>query len=299
MQNPTATRKPAITKQTIEIKKNGPGTVEWRFYDIVSCFYVLEGELSFKTPSKTIWVQKDECLFVFPEVLFNLSSVPDSTTIRIIYFNPDIYCGFNSNKLAETANAIFSRQDLEFFKTNQTSFVGKRFAKWFKTTFSLDSSDEKYEIDLASNSIELLSILTDLTAGKKYRPIKKSKPEVNLTRMVKYIKDHWNEKFTIDDLVGELKIKERQCLRIFQDYLHVSPMQYLMALRLEEATKMLSGSEILSVSQIAENCGFVSSSYFIKVFKRRYGVTPSQYATETTASKKLDNPLEALSDFFG
>ena len=227
-------------------------------------------------------------------------SVTDTTKIRLIEIDPTVYDGFYGDALSnDVAIPLLTRKDLQYFKTNKTSLVGKRFAEWFKRTFEQNNNDNNYIINASISCVDLLSILSDLSQGKTYKVTKPALSEKNLAMMIAFMEEHLSEQITVADIGGSCDIKERQCLRIFQDYLHVSPMQYLMSRRLEEAADLLASAKILKVSEISKKCGFVSSSYFIKLFKRAYGQTPSQYATGSNPAKQLDNPLDALSDFFG
>ena len=54
--------------------------------------------------------------------------------------------------------------------------------------------------------------------------------------------------------------------------------RYLTALRLSKATEMLHETE-LSILEISLRCGFQNVRYFIKIFKRQYGVTPYKFKT--------------------
>lgn len=267
---------------------------------MIICLQILEGELAFKTPSKTTWIQKDELLFVSSGVLFSLLSATQSTIYQLIEIDPSIFKGFAGDALyQEVTEGLLLRPELQYFKTNKSSFVGKRFQKWFKQIESADSSDENYIIECASLAIELVDMLSDIVKGKPPRSIRNTLAERNLADMIRFIEDNWAKPITVKDIGNAAGVKERQCLRIFQDYLNISPAQYLILRRLDEAAKLLSGSQIYTVVEISKKCGFVSSSYFIKLFKRTYGKTPSQYATETIVAKRPENPLEALSDFFG
>ncbi|RAV14181.1 response regulator [Paenibacillus contaminans] len=53
---------------------------------------------------------------------------------------------------------------------------------------------------------------------------------------------------------------------------------YLLRIRMERAVQLLKGSE-LKIFEIAANVGYLTTSYFIKVFKKYYGITPQEYRT--------------------
>lgn len=62
--------------------------------------------------------------------------------------------------------------------------------------------------------------------------------------------------------------------RLFRDSLDISPYQYLMHIRLDEARRMLEQG--VSVTEACFACGFGDCSRFIHYFKREMGITPSK-----------------------
>ena len=71
-------------------------------------------------------------------------------------------------------------------------------------------------------------------------------------------------------------ISERECYRIFREYLHIAPAEYMRSYRMQKACQMLAeGQE--SVTEISHACGLGSSSYFGKVFYESMHCTPSEY----------------------
>ena len=56
----------------------------------------------------------------------------------------------------------------------------------------------------------------------------------------------------------------------------VSFVSYLNDFRLNVAARLLSSNDY-SILSVAENCGFFNLSYFNRMFKKKYGVTPGRY----------------------
>lgn len=65
--------------------------------------------------------------------------------------------------------------------------------------------------------------------------------------------------------------------RVFRDSLGVTPHQYILARRMEQAKRLLWINSGLSMLEIALACGFGSSSHFSAQFKRHTGQTPLQW----------------------
>lgn len=67
---------------------------------------------------------------------------------------------------------------------------------------------------------------------------------------------------------------------VFRSKYEKSPMEYLQELRLEYVRKMLVQELKLPVKEIARAVGFNDALYLSKVFRRKFGVTPSEYRNQ-------------------
>lgn len=75
-------------------------------------------------------------------------------------------------------------------------------------------------------------------------------------------------------IAEEIGISTRQLERIFGRYLNCSPKKYLMDLRLNRARNLLVQTE-QSVTEIALACGFESPGHFARVYRGKFGITPT------------------------
>ena len=62
----------------------------------------------------------------------------------------------------------------------------------------------------------------------------------------------------------------------FKKYYGISPMKYVIAVKLEKAKMLLRCSD-LKIRTIARSCGFETPTYFSTYFRREYGITPEEY----------------------
>ena len=69
---------------------------------------------------------------------------------------------------------------------------------------------------------------------------------------------------------------ESHFMRFFKNTMGVSFVSYLNDFRLNVAARLLSSNDE-SILSVAENCGFFNLSYFNRMFKKKYGVTPGKY----------------------
>ena len=99
-----------------------------------------------------------------------------------------------------------------------------------------------------------------------------------LSQIVNYINDHILEEININDLAKRFNISRTKLYTIFQEGQHTGIAEYIKNERLNRAIEFAKDKS-LSVSEICEKSGFNDVNYFIKVFKKKTGMTPKKYQT--------------------
>ena len=103
---------------------------------------------------------------------------------------------------------------------------------------------------------------------------------------IAYIEEHYREKCTLNQIAEHAERSPIYFHDVFQDVMGITPYEYIAHLRLEEAKRLLSLSD-MDPCDIAEYCGFCSQSYFNFVFKKAMGMTPLNYR-RSAAARFLD-----------
>ena len=91
-----------------------------------------------------------------------------------------------------------------------------------------------------------------------------------------YIKQHFAEKITLEQLANTVYISPAYFSRLFKHELGISFTSYLNNVRIEKSKNLLTDNS-LKLVDIAYMVGFESQSYFTKVFKKIVGIPPLQY----------------------
>lgn len=91
-----------------------------------------------------------------------------------------------------------------------------------------------------------------------------------------YIDQHYKESITLDLLAEKVSINKYYMAHAFKREYGVSPINYLIARRIQESKRLLTETD-LSLSQIATVLGFSSSSYFSQSFRNAEGISPTEY----------------------
>ena len=87
---------------------------------------------------------------------------------------------------------------------------------------------------------------------------------------------NFSQENRIADLAKQFNFSERNLKRRFQLATQISPNQYLQQVRVDKAKKLLLTTE-MNVQQIAYAVGYENVSFFIRVFNKITGCTPSQW----------------------
>jgi AraC-like DNA-binding protein len=95
-----------------------------------------------------------------------------------------------------------------------------------------------------------------------------------------------NPDLDVSWIARELNVSPNYLTRAFRTT-GETPMRYLMSLRLDFASQLLSEAN-LRVKEIAFRCGFVSSSHFCSVFKRKFEMSPMEFALIKQAAASPD-----------
>jgi AraC-like DNA-binding protein len=91
-----------------------------------------------------------------------------------------------------------------------------------------------------------------------------------------HIDTHFREALPIGSLARMAGVSASTFSRHFKKMTGIGLEPYLLNLRLEEAKRLMKTGG-LPVSRVAQDCGFHSSAYFVKVFGKRLGMTPGDY----------------------
>ncbi len=139
------------------------------------------------------------------------------------------------------------------------------------------------DIDYELNSMELIcriwkGVFQRLNGQKSFLPDRSMdfSHVGRIHKMLAFIQTHYQEPLSVDQIAQAGEVSRRECFRCFRSLINQTPMEYLNQYRLSVAAHLLSsGSQPLA--SISESCGFENISYFTKLFKRRFGMTPGQF----------------------
>lgn len=98
---------------------------------------------------------------------------------------------------------------------------------------------------------------------------------------ITYLKNHiYDNNLKIETLIQLSGVSGTYFHRIFQTNFSMSPQKYILSKRLSQAKSIIDSGDFDNISEIANFVGFNDPLYFSRVFKKKYGVSPSHYAKQ-------------------
>ena len=105
--------------------------------------------------------------------------------------------------------------------------------------------------------------------------------------------------FSLDAYLRDLPFNYDYARRLFKKETGLTPHRYLSDLRLNSAAQYLAGSGKNSpnISEVAHLCGFRDALYFSRMFKKKYGISPTLYAESPTQQLPAQQDADSIKTF--
>ena len=94
--------------------------------------------------------------------------------------------------------------------------------------------------------------------------------------MISYIQQSFTGEISLKEFGEQFHLSEKYVSQYFKEHFHITLSKYVTYLRLEHAKQLLQNSDI-PVTEVAMLSGYQNVSYFIRSFKKTYGVSPLKY----------------------
>lgn len=152
------------------------------------------------------------------------------------------------------------------------------------------------ENDSFYSLIKLLIILHELSIDKEMRELASrsfttSPPQGEgnndkLNKIIEYIHQHYSDTIRLSDIAEMVHMSEASFSRFIKQHTSKSFIDFLTDIRLGGASRALIDST-QSIAEIGYSCGFNNLSNFNRVFKKKKGVTPSEFRDNYRKNKTI------------
>jgi AraC-like DNA-binding protein len=232
-----------------------PNLIGSHIHNCYEIYFNLSGNISFLVNNKIYPVEKGDIIF----------SRPDDVHVCIVH-NKCIHEHFCLWITKECGDKLFP-QDLKknFFHFSKTET---------ETIFELISninSEDIPEYEKASMILQIVFILSNKASSEPTRTI----IPMEFQQVLDYIDCNFFQITCIGDLCRKFSISPSTLGRWFKKYVYLPPTELIKSKKLSFAKSLLDNGA--TVTDACIQSGFSDCSYFISVFKNKFGVTPLHY----------------------
>jgi AraC-like DNA-binding protein len=154
-----------------------------------------------------------------------------------------------------------------------------------------DSADAQQRASAVLAELVMACVRYCQPAPRRVRQASQQAADQRRKRQVKavreYLQEHFAETISLDQVATEHNMNTFYLSRAFSQEFGASITDVLAGVRMERARELLEDAE-LSVKQIAYQVGYTNGNYFSKVFRRYYGLSPSEFqVNKFSRSRKI------------
>lgn len=248
-------------EQTVPNHKAGP----W-ILDYYLVHYVMSGQGQFQSFGKEYSLQSGDSFFIFPgELCEYISDEHDPWRYRWVGFKGSIVDQWMSSLGISTLNPVVN------------TGVNRRIPALFYRIFH-SLKERQANCDLLSDGYMRL-LFAEYAKNTGYRHPNDKQPHTEIERQVaqaiRWLTLQYSQPISIEQMAQSLGYHRTHLSKMFKQYTGMSPMNYLLKIRMERAKLLLAGT--LTIEQVSSSVGFSDPLYFSKQFKKWCGQSPTEY----------------------
>lgn len=250
--------------------------IEWHWHTEFEFVYVETGTVYFGISDKQFALSEGQGVFINSKILHRYFSQGNAIVPNFVlmpYF------------IAAQDSLIYQKYVLPIMSSPMDYQIFSSDIPWQAQALSLmremmAAQEKASDVELVNSYLiqkiwHILYQNTDVEhMGKKENYSASSQARLQL--MMQYIHQKFAYNISLSDIADQAKVSKSTALNLFQRYLGISPVTYLINYRLQEAAKLLASTE-KKVTVISKDTGFDSVDYFCKAFKKYYKLTPTEY----------------------
>ncbi|WP_412761625.1 helix-turn-helix domain-containing protein [Paenibacillus chibensis] len=245
-----------------------------KIYDYYLLHYVESGKGMFRSEQHTYELGEGSCFLIHPGQLVSYASdAADPWRYRWTAFS-----GSEAEVLADSAG--FTGDQSILYTSGSTlipSSIQRIADAFYSKKESSDMAALGYLYLIFSEAREILTSEIRLTGTE-------SQVQRTVKQMIHYMSAQYAHPVSIEQMCESLGYNRAYLSRIFKKETGMSPVTYLLKLRIDKSRQLLRERPELSIEQVAASVGMTDALYFSRQFKRLCGHSPSHYRTLVAAS---------------
>ena len=250
--------------------------IDWHWHMKFQLCLTTHGTVVWNTESHKTLIPAGEGIFINSEQVHMAKPLGKEAAFFCIDISPDFLCPEKENPLYQkNVRPILEESGLDQKKiTRQTSQGIEILSLLSQMASAFELKSDGYEFDLLSGIFKLWKNLR-IYLDTDIRNIP-STEDNRFKKMLLYLQQNYATDFCLDAMASHIGLSRSECCRYFKRKSGQTISDYLRQYRIHKSLELLTESDI-SISQIAQCCGFSNQSYYTKEFRRVTETTPKQY----------------------
>lgn len=270
----------ALYEQDLNIAKalsTTPSTYPYyHYHNYYELYYLFSGERYYFIEDKTYHIKTGSLVLIKPNVIHGTISYSKVGFDRILIcfkkkFLAEILPILSDTDIFKCFNEGIHVIPLESDVQNYIEFSINNILKEYNEAKTGWESYIKFAL-----SQLILYISRHVKRPDSYEPIYINSTHKIISEITAYINNNFNEDITLNAVSDMFHISPCYCSRTFKKLVGFSFSEYINNVRIKEARKLLAKTD-MSVSEIAYQIGFNSSTHFGRIFKNIVGISPLEY----------------------
>ena len=273
---------PLVVHETL-LSDKPMGFNNWHWHEEIQLTYVLEGSMVTTAQGMDYVLRPGDGFFINS----NLSHMtrptsPDSARYLSLNVKPSLLTLFHGSVVEQKYFLPYVNDPyFQFVQLTPDTLWQERVLGDMRILFGiLQEKPFGFELEAYSYLLHIWRTLLDHVDTEPERMPVFERREAQ--QILAFLNEHYAEPVTLEQVSAHIHMNEAKCCKLFKSAYGRSIFTYLTDYRLEKSILLLSDPS-LSVTRIAELCGFNSTSYFIKRFREKVGVSPLQYRNRAAA----------------
>ena len=253
--------------------------IHW--HEEVEIIFISSGTCNYKLDLSTFIVNEGDILIIGSQKLHSLSRISEKNLKWVSFvFNMDMIKSLNSDgALLKYISPILNENHKLPIKISKNDIGYNCLLDTIQNIIkSYSEKDIAYELELKSLLFKFFSLLYryNFITTNENKNILTVKTIDKIKLVLNYIHTHYFEDISINKLANICDYSEYHFMRFFKKHMGLTCIQYINNYRLEKAALLLTSTNN-SIMDISLETGFDSLSYFNKLFKKKYNITPKEF----------------------
>jgi len=261
------------------INKNVYGYVPLHWHEELQLILVVKGRAKFTVDGDVHIIEKGDGLFINARFLHSSRLINnESCTYICIDFLSEVIDYEQSLIFSKYIKPIVNDRRLKAVKLERTNkWQSNVLTEMLKIEHVFSTEDLIAELLIKKSLLDIwVNLFSNLDFNNEFDFEFNNSIDMQAEAIINYIHANYVENMSLNDLASISNLSRSECSRVFKRNIGVTPFEYLNRYRLTQSMHLIRKSK-KTITEVAYEVGFNSTSYFISSFKRLTGLTPLQF----------------------